>query len=291
MAKTIKFNLILDGHPVRTLEGVQEHFSIEDMLEYFRNGLLERWLNVRGYEKEREAVLNIDPEEDDDEVIKDLVQIFDIPINREDVEKGIEILSYLKVARKLNEKYRENATAKRQMIDDYHNGYRMTVQHMIENKNNMAVLKADVLEIEREYLGLFELNHYELFFMLLERAPQAIFIFLSRDPFRQYWIGEESNSKIFDCIKKNLLPDSSLKTILGDNLKIEKQDTGGNWAHIVPPEIDVMVIKIGGEARVRNPDVYMESLKADDVNEKFLRFRGLDYQCASPLPELIYMEV
>ena len=59
MAKTIKFNLILDGYPVRTLEELQEHFSLEDMANYFENGLLERWLEVRGYEDELKAVREI----------------------------------------------------------------------------------------------------------------------------------------------------------------------------------------------------------------------------------------
>ena len=53
MAKTVKFNLILDGFPVRNLEGLREHFSIEDMLEYYNNGLLVKWLDVRGYGKRR----------------------------------------------------------------------------------------------------------------------------------------------------------------------------------------------------------------------------------------------
>lgn len=46
MAKTIKFNLICDGHPIRTLEDLRENFSIEDVLEYYGNGLLEKWLRV-----------------------------------------------------------------------------------------------------------------------------------------------------------------------------------------------------------------------------------------------------
>lgn len=60
MAKTIKFNLILDNYPVRNIEGLQEHFSIEDMLKYFENGLLLRWLNVRGYDEQYALVKNID---------------------------------------------------------------------------------------------------------------------------------------------------------------------------------------------------------------------------------------
>lgn len=49
MAKTIKFNLICDEKPVRTVEDLQNNFSIEDVLDYYRNGLLTRWLKVRGY--------------------------------------------------------------------------------------------------------------------------------------------------------------------------------------------------------------------------------------------------
>ncbi len=52
MAKTIKFNLICDNTPVRTIEDLQNNFSIEDVLNYYRNGLLCRWLKVRGYEEE-----------------------------------------------------------------------------------------------------------------------------------------------------------------------------------------------------------------------------------------------
>ena len=49
MAKTIKFNLICDGNPVRTIDDLKENFSIEDILDYYKEGLLHRWLKVRGY--------------------------------------------------------------------------------------------------------------------------------------------------------------------------------------------------------------------------------------------------
>ena len=52
MAKTIKFNLVCDGNSVRTLEDLKNNFSIEDVLEYYKSGLLLRWLNVRGFEEE-----------------------------------------------------------------------------------------------------------------------------------------------------------------------------------------------------------------------------------------------
>lgn len=54
MAKTIKFNLICDDKPVRTIEDLQNNFSIEDVLSYYNNKLLQRWLEVRGYTEELE---------------------------------------------------------------------------------------------------------------------------------------------------------------------------------------------------------------------------------------------
>ena len=43
MAKTIKFNLIC-GYPARTIEDLQDHFSVEDLLDYYEKGLLAKRL-------------------------------------------------------------------------------------------------------------------------------------------------------------------------------------------------------------------------------------------------------
>lgn len=49
MAKTIKFNLICDNASIRTVEDLQNNFSVEDVLGYYHNGVLQKWLEVRGY--------------------------------------------------------------------------------------------------------------------------------------------------------------------------------------------------------------------------------------------------
>ena len=53
VGKRIKFNLRCDGESVRNLEELREHFCVEDVLEYFNNGLLSRWLEVRRFTQER----------------------------------------------------------------------------------------------------------------------------------------------------------------------------------------------------------------------------------------------
>lgn len=44
MAKTIKFNLICDEYSALTIEDLQNHFSVEDLLDYYEKGLLAKRL-------------------------------------------------------------------------------------------------------------------------------------------------------------------------------------------------------------------------------------------------------
>lgn len=292
MAKTIKFNLILDNYPVRNIEGLQEHFSIEDMLKYFENGLLLRWLNVRGYDKQYAAVAAIDKSLDRKEIVMALVKIFEVvEMDVADIEKAIGILTYLDEEKELNAIYKENAFAKKQVVDDYHSGYTALVMHMEENKENMALLKADAIQMEREYFGLFELNHYELYFRLVESAPKAIFAILTRDAFRKFWIGEEANLKIYTSVKAALLTTTKAKEILGDDLKVVKRNTQAMWDPIERPEVKLMVISIAAGTFIKNAGEFSEKLANTDVNYKLVKFNGLEYQCNDESYELLYMEV
>ena len=292
MAKTIKFNLILDNYPVRNIEGLQEHFSIEDMLKYFENGLLLRWLNVRGYDEQYTLVKNIDKSLEKKEIVKELVKIFEVvEIDDAEIEKAIGILTYLDKEKVLNAIYRKNAFSKREIIKDYHSGYAALITHMEENKDNMAVLKAYVIQMEMEYLGLFYLNYYELYFRLLESAPKAIFAILTRDSFRKFWIGKEANEKIYKSIESLLHNDAMIKSLLEGDLKIVKRNTQAMWDPIERPEVKLMVIKIVPGTFVKNAGEFSEKLGDTDVNNKLLLFNGLEYQCNNEANELLYMEV
>lgn len=286
MAKTIKFNLILDEYPVRNLEGVQEHFSIEDMLKYFKNGLLHRWLDVRGYKEQYDAVKKIKENESVKEIIKKLIRIFNVEQEDADIEKNIRILEYLEEEKALNAIYRENAFKKRTIIDDYHSRYKALILHMVENKDNMALIKADILEMEKEYLGLFYLQYVDLYFEISKDVPKAVFAMLTRDVYREKWL---NNERIIKSIKNILLP--AVKDILGDDLKIVKRNTQAMWDPIERPEIQVMVLKIEPGTFIKNAGNFSEKLSVTDIIDKFVILNGLEYQCNDANYELLYMEV
>ena len=123
MAKTIKFNLICDEKPVRTIEDLQNNFSIEDVLAYYNNKLLHRWLNVRGYNSELEKVSAI-ATSDPMEVIKELIRIFDVVADVEKVEESIYMLKYLDERKELCAIYEQENYKAKSIIDDYEAGYR-----------------------------------------------------------------------------------------------------------------------------------------------------------------------
>lgn len=292
MAKTVKFNLILDSYPVRNVEGLQEHFSIEDMLGYYNNGILERWLEVRNYSEQLEKVRAIS-KAGMKEIARELVNIFEIETDDSQMEKALAIFSYLEEERIVNQKYRENAYKKSEIINDYHAGYDALIQHMIDNHSDMALLKADVLELERTYFGLFRLDYFSLYFRLLNEAPKAIYTLLTRPALSTYYLGEDVASQLKRSLDKDIIPLQKIQEHMQDDVTVVKRDTQGMWDPIERGDVELIVLYVESTgAFVKNYQGALdEKLGAADINGRFKIFYGLEYQCNSSSFELVYMEV
>ena len=76
MAKTIKFDLPIDGVKVAALDELRDHFTTE-IIGHFRSGLLARWLRSRGWTRELAAVEAL-ATDDDATTLKELCRIFEI---------------------------------------------------------------------------------------------------------------------------------------------------------------------------------------------------------------------
>ncbi len=292
MSKTVKFNLILDGYPVRNIEGLQEHFSIEDMLGYYNNGILARWLEVRNYSEQLEKVRAI-TKSGMKEIARELVSIFEIETDDGQVEKALAIFSYLEEERMVNQKYRENAYKKSEIINDYHVGYDALIQHMIDNRSDMALLKADVLELERTYFGLFQLDYYSLYFRLLKEAPRAIYAMLTRPALSRYYLIEDAPSQLKRSLDYDIIPIAKIHEYIQDDVTVVKRDTQGMWDPIERGDVELIVLYVESTgAFVKNYQGALdEKLGAADINGQFKIFHGLEYQCNSSTYELVYMEV
>lgn len=155
MAKTIKFNLICDDNPVRTIDDLQNNFSIEDVLEYYNNKLLHRWLEVRGYSYKLEKISAITSDKPL-EIIKELIIIFNVACNEKEIEEALYMLEYLDERNELCDIYSKNNFKAKSIIDDYQTGYKQLVEGILENPEDIARIKANIAEMVTNYKWIID---------------------------------------------------------------------------------------------------------------------------------------
>lgn len=311
MAKTIKFNLICDGNPVRTLDDLRNNFCAEDMLQYFHNGLLERWLTVRGFTEELEKFKKISPQ-NDIHIIKELAKIFGVDSELSDVEKDTYIFTYKQEQQASLKKYEEQEYKRKSIIEDYHAGYEALLDKIIDNKDNLPVIKAAVQEIDEKYFTLFRMQADQVGWLLVnDKAPMAILAMLMRDSMRKLFMPDENNicSKLmrpgkddehntsfdytslykFICNATNSY--DKLKAILGDNLKEFAGQTDSYWKDLEPKGKRFMILSMesGNYVRPSNANGIEESYYK--INNRFQIFDGIDYKSNNSGNKLLYMEV
>lgn len=306
MAKTIKFNLICDDKPVRTIEDLQENFSIEDVLKYYQNGLLLRWLEVRGYEAEYKKVSEI-REIEALEIVKELIKIFDIEADEKKVEEGVYILQFIEERKELCEAYKQDSFKAQGIIDDYQTGFNQLIYGIIENPNDVARIKANIAELMSGYKWAMDLNHRQLFWELKEISPLAIMCFLMNDEARKYYlpipvrkdnVSDEAEKKVniadksdmYDAIC-SMIKSSDFVSRLGDNLHIFAGVTDGYWKDLETKGKKYMIISMDSGDYVRSAGLQGGDLASTDIKNKFVIVDGIDYKSNASYRHLLYMEV
>lgn len=304
MAKTIKFNLICDDKPVRTIADLQDNFSIEDVLKYYQNGLLLRWLNVRGYEAEAKKVSEINATEDL-EIIKELIKIFGVEADTQKVEEGVYMLKFLEERKVLYEAYAKDNFKVKDIIDDYQAGFDQLINGIIENPENASIIKANIAELMSQYKWIMDLNHRELFWRLQDISPLAIMCLLMNDEARRYylpiWI-KEDNRLVYDINSNedkrqmyiaicSMLSSIDFISKLGSEVHSFSGETDGYWKDLETKGKKYMILKMEAGDYVRHAGVQNGDLDSTATNNKFVILDGIDYKCKNACHQLLYMEV
>lgn len=313
MAKTIKFNLICDNVPVRTIEDLQNNFSIEDVLVYFNNGLLERWLEVRNYAKELEAVRKI-KSNSSIEIIEKLIDIFDIETDINKVKEKIYILKHKEVRNDLLDQYQKEDNAAKHIISDYCDGYDNVVADILNHPTDVPRIKSNLNEIVNNYFWAFDLDHRSFFYQVFYASELIILCMLMNNKMRDYYLPKEITLedgrvvKDIDINTEEYDPDKAamferIKEISVAATKADFQEkyadyvktfsgvTDGYWKDLETKDKKYMVVSIGGGDYVRAAGETGGDLAAQDVLNKFKIIQGIDYKSNSDRRTLIYMEV
>ena len=304
MAKTIKFNLICDGEPIRTLEDLRNNFSVEDVLSYFQNGLLKRWLRVRGFVNELKEVSAI-TSKDEIEIITELVKIFGITSDMANIEKDTFIFKYTRNHQAWLRKYKEVGDNQALIIKHYHEGFDALIDEILDNRDNMPLIKAALQKIEENYYDLFYLNFVILLRIFKRKAPMALLAAYMRPNMRKLCLRSNASAMVrrnpvnpqnnwavdeLDIVV-NFDDEKNLKQILGDNLKEFAGETSGYWKDIEPKGKQCMILRIENRNFVRPAGVTGEEYGISDINGKFIILDGIDYKSNSNTDKLLYLEV
>lgn len=311
MAKTIKFNLICDEKPVRTIEDLQDNFSIEDIYRYYGNGLLLRWLDVRGYVAEAEKVKAISSKDDALSIVKELIKIFDIEADSTKVEEGVYMMQFLDERKERLETYKKHNFKLQSIIDGYKNGYEQLVHGIIENPKDVSIIKANIKEIASNYTWVMNLDHRALFWKLIEQKSfLAIMCLLMNEKTRDYYLPVKETRKLNDgseCegldtdndLDKNnmykkiceLIDTKNFEEQLGENLRSFSGVTDGYWKDLETKDKKYMIISMGDGDYVRSAGVSGGDRNKSDILNKFIIVQGIDYKSNSDKRKLRYMEV
>lgn len=286
MAKTIKFNIKLDGRAVRDLEGLREHFNVCEVLDYFRSGLLARWLSVREYEAESKELAKLRADDEIRAIARSLVEIFGIENDRKKIDEAIEIFAYEQKIAERNKIHAENNSKKLDIIKDYHNGY-FELLETLKKTSEMPKLKAAAGVLVGQYLALFALDFRRLFSSLKADNPKALFPLMMLEDVRKFWLE----------FAKEMPAPTSMQKILGDELVVVKRDTDAVFDKIEPQETKIMVLHLcskasGGEAAfIKDATDYKQKLADKDVNGKFPILDGLEYNTKNAANYCYYIKL
>lgn len=196
MTKQIKFNLKLDGHDVRDLDGLLNNLNIDDLYEYFLSTLLLRWLEVRGYQ-ELAAQVRMIPGDAPERAIKEgLLRIF---APDQDNLNTVQRLSDFEFGRKVRHEAKPGEETDSQvslMISLSFEEYEDLLRRIIKDSDDFSVVKSCVDKILSEYGPLFCADYMRFWDIMAYVAPLAIFAVLMNKDYRQCFVCAKEEGSI-----------------------------------------------------------------------------------------------
>lgn len=281
MTKAIKFNLILDGKAVRNLEELQDNFNIEDILAAYRNGLLNRWLETRGFTEEISALEEIP--EDDVEAAKLLCQLFHVKLTNKQIETAAYPFAFRQREIFRLERYKELEGKRNEIIREYHGNYKKLLSRIEDESRNYPFIKSALDTIYKSYFELYLLDARAFYERFVKQHPLVILGILANSNMRPHIAKEISQVKQDIGINWQNTELAHVQTFSGV--------TDGYWKDLRPKGTSYLVIEMLSGNFIRNCGANGEELNANDVNGKFPILDGIDYKSNSSIAKLVYMEI
>lgn len=284
MAKKIKFNLLLDGNPVRDLEGVRNNFNIHELLAYLEDGVLERWLVSRGYYELWERIQMIN-RNDLHQLITDLTDVFGMEITDSGLKEVKYSLEQMRYREMLIQQIKEGEFQLAKIIEQYHQEFYMILQQIEERKDDFPFIKTKISLISDHYHELVKINIIRFYQYFIDQAPLVIFTALMDHRLRSYFLNDSTISELLNQIVKPEYLQSLPFKLMWSNASHEQR----YWRVIGRENEEYIIIRMEDGNYVRNLEKFDEALTHEEVNGKFPILKGIEYQSAFPEDKIIFL--
>ncbi|MDR1297396.1 MAG: hypothetical protein LBO05_08505 [Deltaproteobacteria bacterium] len=310
--KRIKFNLSCGGNTIRSLDDLQRDFYIDEVLDYYRNGLLQKWLEVRDYQNELAAVSAIKATEDLP-LASELVSALGVETDGDKLRKDLFVLQYRKERAEGLERLQNGTSSVQAVTGEYFRRYESLSSRIVEEKGDFIKVRALLEEMVTTSSDLVRKNIENLFWDFYYGNPLAVFGMLAFEAFRELLLFPDRNEIISACstIDDLKAPVKTLTTIKNrdDYLNVLKglrykqisrlcldvdrradilkgwlkTNTGGNgvfWKNVEPDNIKILVINLSKKAFVNNARTQGGELDSSYCNMFYPILKGLEFQGA-----------
>jgi hypothetical protein len=321
MPKTIKFNLNIAEDSVRTLDDLRkllnddfkESKCIEELLKFYKNGVLKRWLDVHGYETESESISKISFVDDKD-IVPKIVKIVDA---KKKISGKLENIRLGLGAQGACKNDNDVASSLEVTLNNYRKKYDELVDKIVQYKDDYPKIKVAVEKLADKFMWLIEFDFERLFHFVENCAPMALFAFVANDKMRRFCVPEfckngnglldinlnygDSNQSYFYKSKKIiyehlkiLTTEKKLKDILGKYLKTARESSENCWKNIESNEKKYLILDVkdskSSKCILRSANKDAEELIYKDIKGMYKIVSGIDVKNLNN-GILFYMEV
>jgi hypothetical protein len=328
MTKAIKFNLMLDEKPVRNLEGLKENFNLDDLLSHYNSGVLQRWLEVRGYDEYFKKVLDIRVENELG-IAEALVRIFEVANNLEEIKRAAYKYQAKREREDFLSKIESSKIKRNEVIASYHAGYNKLLNEVIEKSDDIIFAKQALIEIYSNYNQLWLVDFERIFKEFTSIGPYVIFAILMNDNYRDLIMADDNKLKIVQSLIPGLsIKSPSNKAVVGSvplgigkgllsvlinhienleqNANHEESDVdltttpfkayfrntnGTKFWEDVEAGKELLILAMDESVVIRSSADKQKEFRAADVHLKFPKISGVEYASTNESHKLIYMEV
>lgn len=227
MAK-LKTPLRIDGKRISTIEELRENFVLDEVLESYKNGVLQKWLASRGFdEAEKVEKINF---KNNNNILRELIKIFEAEYDEKEINESLKTFAYMEHREERKNEYRESneklsdlvnrnielngSIFSNNMINNYFLEYKTLVDEMISSNEDGEKIIKIFKKILKHYNGIFAMDYKRVFSNCKENRKNVALVmlmnkelrnFISYSPYNYYnSTYEDKVKKVFSNQVKNL---------------------------------------------------------------------------------------